>query len=102
MKKLAVAAVAGMCLMLSGCEGSALSDLVKQVQEKTVQLCQYLPETTAVTAMLSASNPTFVGVSAIANAICSAVVKWQEQPKNAITSECPKVNGVCVTGSFQH
>ncbi len=88
-------------LLLAGCAGSSLGDLVQQVQDKTVKLCQYLPDTIAVGAMLTASNPTFVGVSAIANAICSAVIRAQSQPKNSVTSECPRVNGVCVSGSFQ-
>lgn len=101
MKKLAVAAVAALCLTLSGCTGTSLTEVVKQVQDKAVELCNYRPDPVAVAAMLTAANPTFVGYYAVANAICTAVIQWQNQPKNSITSECPKVNGICVTGSFQ-
>jgi hypothetical protein len=99
MKRLQITLI---CALLTGCTvGTSLADLVAQVQTKTVELCQYLPQANAVAAMLTAANPTAVGVGAIANAICTAVIQWKSQPKNTATAQCPTVNGVCVEGEFK-
>lgn len=88
-------------LSLAGCGGEtgSLMDNVKAVQAATTKACSYLPTVASVSAMLTANNPTVIGVSAIAGAICNAVTK----PPNVLglkAEECPEVNGVCVEGDF--
>jgi len=74
---------------------------ITAIQEKAVALCNYLPQATSVAAMLAATNPTVVSVGAVANAICTAIIAWKgNQGTAAFAAECPKVNGVCVTGVF--
>jgi len=78
-----------------------LSEKVKAIQDKAVQLCAYLPQATAVTAMLSAANPAVTSVGAVANAICTAITNWSsKRTEGTFTTECPRVNGVCVEGTF--
>jgi len=85
--------------LLVGCGGSetTLAEKVAEVQAQATKICAYLPTATSVAAMISAANPAVIGVSAIAQAICSAVTK---QTQSLLTSERPTVNGVQVDGEF--
>ena len=90
-------------LLLAGCTGTSLTDTVKQIQDETVKLCAYLPTANSVAAIVSAANPAVVGIGAVANAICTAMINWQTDQKtiNSFATECPKVNGVCIEGSYR-
>ena len=96
-------AIFALTLILAGCSGSSLADKVKSVQDEAVKLCAYLPTANSVSAIITAGNPTVVGISAVANAICTAVINWQKDQvtPNSFATGCPKVNGICVEGQFQ-
>ena len=98
MKRLIFAGI----ILLGGCTGTSLTDTVKAIQDETVKLCSYLPTVNSVSAIISAGNPAVIGVSAVANAICTAVINWKtaQATPNSFATECPKVNGVCVEGEF--
>lgn len=93
-------------LTLAGCSSST-SNVVQAIQDKTVQICQYLPSAQSTLDIIKAS--TNVDVNGIAKAICDAVVAWANQGKDQISTpvqglmskpDCPRVNGVCVDGTF--
>lgn len=94
--------VASVAVLAASCGEMTLSEKVKAVQDKAVMICSYMPKADSVQHMLLASNPTTQGIEAIANAICTAVIAWQNSQKtgSAFATECPKVNGVCVEGKF--
>lgn len=103
MKKLLM--IVALSTLLTGCGTwgeMTTAQKVAAIQEKAVALCNYLPQAASVTAMLAASNPTVVSVGAVANAICQAVISWtaKQATPNSFSTECPKVNDVCVTGNF--
>ena len=103
MKRLLIVALV---FFIGGCgvldSGSSLADKVKAVQDEAVKLCAYLPTATSVSAIITAGDPTVVGISAVANAICTAMINWQTDQKtvNSFATDCPRVNGVCVEGSY--
>ena len=93
----------GLIAILGGCTAEmTLAEKVKAVQDKAVQLCSYLPTATSVGAIISAGNPAVVGVSAVANAICTAVINWKstQATQNSFATGCPKVENICVEGEF--
>lgn len=103
MKKLL--AVLALSMFLGGCgvvtSEMTMAEKVKAVQTRAVELCAYLPQAHAVVAMLSAANPAVTGVGAVAQAICTAVTSWSSNSKSGtLTTECPRVNGVCVVGTY--
>jgi len=88
-------------LALTSCSDS-LSVTVQRVQDKTVEICSYMPTSQSVLDILKAGGPTTQVPFAIATAICDAVLQWQQanRMKTAIAQDCPRVNGVCVEGTF--
>ena len=85
------------------------AQLVAQVQAICITACNYEPDASAAAAMLTANNPTVVGVSAVAHAICHVVTannlasafgisRANAQEANTNCPESEKVNGVCVRG----
>lgn len=101
-KKLLMILVLSSLLAGCGLGGMTTEEKITAIRDKAVNLCGYLPQANSVAAMLAASNPTAVSVGAVANAICQAVISWQSKQTtpNSFATECPKVNGVCVTGEF--
>src|ERR1700704_3184119 len=94
--------IVGLALALSACSLLTSADVRKQaeqVQAFAVKNCHFLPDLGAVIAMLTAANPTAVGVTAIAAAICEGVKSLPSvtQHGEPITgSDCPvKINEVC-------
>lgn len=99
MNKLTRAAfAAALLLTLVGCGGdsASLADQVAAVQDATKKACSYLPTATSVAAILTADNPTVTGVSAVADAICVAMMSKTE----SLVGVCPQVNKVCIEGEF--
>ncbi len=87
--------------IILGCDSLTIGGQIEAIQKKAVEICQYLPEYNTVSAILAAGNPQVTGVAAIANAICLAVMQWKGQAQQHAIMDCPRVNGVCVSGSFQ-
>ena len=98
--KLRIFLALALLALLTGCESNTLAKQVKEVQDKAVELCAYLPSFNSVSAILTAGNPTAIGINAVANAICTAVIQWKDHQTNALVTDCPRVNGVCVQGQF--
>lgn len=77
------------------------NETVKKIQALTIQFCRFEPEAESVALMLTASNPTAVGVVAIARAICAAVGPLPVMGlANLNEEDKPTVNGVLVKGRF--
>lgn len=96
-------------LLAAGLTGCAWyennKESVGQVVDYALELCKFRPKAESVLAMLSAPNPTVVGAFQIALAICAAVAPAQGQglilTPTPDPEECPKVNGVCIEGTFE-
>lgn len=71
---------------------------IKQIQDKVIASCGFLPTAASVAAMLAATNPTVTGVVAIAQAICQ-VATASRYPKLASVNS-GTVNGVPVEGDW--
>lgn len=98
--------IVGLTLALSACSLLTSADVQKQaaqVQALAVKTCNFLPTLGSVVGMLTAANPTVVGVTAIAAAICEGVksIPSITQHGNPIEgSDCPvKINEVCLKGA---
>lgn len=94
-----------LCLIavLGGCAPDIpLAEKVKAIQGKAVDLCAYLPTATSVAAVISAGNPATVSISAVANAICTAVINWKNSQgtTNSFAASCPKVGDICIQGEW--
>ena len=100
--KLVTAGVLSLTLMGATCSQADIQSQVAQVQAITTKACAFLPTADVVVAMLTAVNPTVVGVSAIAHAICGAVESASHggAATQGADNKCPlgKVNGVCIQG----
>ena len=83
-----------------GTQNTQLDQAVAQVRAFCEKACSFLPTVESVTAMLTANNPTVVGATAVAHAICNAIkTKPFTLYDDLYTKDsCPKVNGVCVDG----
>lgn len=90
-------------LALASCSDS-LAVKVKEVQDKTVEICSYLPTAQSVVDIIKAGGPSTAVPFALATAICDAVVAWKmgdsATDMQGIAKPCPRVNGVCVEGTF--
>jgi hypothetical protein len=111
-------------LALPAC-GNSASVVVQKIQDKSVQICSFLPSAQSVLELVKAT--TNVDVNVIAAAICNAVTAWaakgQEIPatpelleyapapaapkliliedeKKPEKDDCPRINGVCIAGTF--
>ena len=116
-------------LALPACSDSA-AVIVQKIQDKSVQICNFLPNAQSVLELIKAATNRDVDV--IAGAICNAVIAWaakgeeipatpellkydpQHQPKPNLIQpkliliedekkpedDCPRVNGVCIAGTF--
>jgi hypothetical protein len=97
-------------LLLTGCS-SKVDDIIAQ----TKAYCGFEPFAASVAAIIAAGAGGVAGgpagaaaagavvstVDGIAKEICKVEVAAKTAPKvNALVSECPKVNGVCVEGKF--
>lgn len=73
---------------------------VEEIRSRVAAACDFLPTVSSVTAMLTASNPTVVGVSAIAHAICAAVQARRNETISRLVggTEFGTVNGVPIEG----
>lgn len=72
---------------------------VKQIQDKVVAYCGFLPTAASVAAMLSASNPTVTGVMGIAQAICQVATASRSSATFLVATD-GTVNGVPVEGDW--
>jgi hypothetical protein len=113
-----------MALALPAC-GESASVVVQKIQDKSVQICSFLPSQQSVLELVKAASNVDVGV--IATAICNAVTAWAakgeevpatpellkneaapaaakliliEDEKKPEKEDCPRVNGVCIAGTF--
>lgn len=75
----------------------ALEDQVDAVMDLVVEKCHFLPTAASVAAMLTASNPAFVGVVAVATAICNALAS----KRVGLLRYAPTVNGVEIDGTWE-
>jgi hypothetical protein len=106
-----------LALFLSSCtnpdtgESYTLEQSINQVQVITIKLCKFEPDASVVAAVLTAANPTVVGISAVAHAICHVVttttiadafgISTANAQEAGSTQSCPadeQVNGVCIRG----
>jgi hypothetical protein len=111
-------------LTLPAC-GDSASVVVQKIQDKSVQICSFLPSSQSVLELVKAASN--VDVAVIAGAICNAVTAWAakgeeipatpellkndaapapakliliEDEKKPEPDDCPRVNGVCIAGTF--
>ena len=70
---------------------------VAEIQSITVTVCGFLPTASTVANILANGNPIVATATAVANAICAAVVPTKSARLRAIV---PTVNGVVVHGRF--
>jgi hypothetical protein len=88
--------------------GQSASTVVQQIQEKAVAICSFLPSQQSVLEIVKAT--TNIDVAVIAGAICDAVLAWADKGEAPVGTPmmgllaapegCPRVNGVCVSGTF--
>lgn len=78
------------------------ADAVAAVIKTTETLCGFVPTVASVAAMLSAANPTVVGVGAVAQAIC-AVMSPRKMQALMTRADVPPpyVNGILVEGEWK-
>jgi len=95
----AIAISASAALYGCGYFGGDTAAQVAKVQNYTATICGFIPTAAAVGAMLTAGNPTVVGVEAIAQAICTAITSYRPQGVEG-DQPCPQVNGVCIEGEW--
>lgn len=104
MRKLALVFAA--VFALAGCGEDVpaeISEQIAKVRNYAVQICGFLPTATSVHGMLVSQNPEITGLFALARAICDVAVSGETPPLGLLNmdpKECPKINGVCVEGSF--
>ena len=110
-------------LALPACSDSA-AVVVQKIQDKSVQICSFLPNAQSVLELVKAASN--VDVNVIAGAICNAVTAWvakgEEVPatpelldyevapaqakliliedEKKPDEDCPRVHGVCIAGTF--
>jgi len=92
-------------LFLFACS-PATTGAAQQVVELVTQNCGIIVSVADVSAALSASNPTVVGIDAVAHAICSqytqktsqnGVIWYVQDQQQQDTKNCAAVvNGVCI------
>jgi hypothetical protein len=100
MRKLAYALLTAGSIGLGGCASitpANVTTVISQVQADAVAVCGFLPTAATVANIISAGNPLIATVSAIAEAICSAVLPAKLGRKLAVI---PTVNGVPIHGRF--
>jgi hypothetical protein len=77
---------------------------VRQIQEKVVETCGFLPTATSVAGMLAAATgtagPVITGVLGIATAICQAVTAGSSMQTLVGAAPLGTVNGVPIEGDF--
>lgn len=93
-------------LWAKGIDSKKLNNDVAKVQALTTKACSFVPTASSVAAMLTAGNPTVVGVAAIATTICQVLARLPQATLQAslwgdsIGIETPSVNGITVEGTF--
>ncbi|MCI0557476.1 MAG: hypothetical protein MN733_03195 [Nitrososphaera sp.] len=96
-----IATMAVTSMLLLGCGWWGSSDIPEDavtIKEIVEASCNFRVSLDSVVKILAASNPTVAGVDAIASAICAAVTSTPDV--QALVSQCPSVNGVCIEGEF--
>jgi hypothetical protein len=95
-------------LPLASCSGDMTTEQkIKAVQDAAISVCSYLPEPTSVAEIILATNASSISkLAEIGQAICTAVKEWQAaiaapaSPLETALMPCPRVNGICIDGSF--
>jgi hypothetical protein len=80
---------------------------VEKIRLATERTCGFVPTVATVASILTAANPTVVGVAAIALAICQAVTRrqykmaaWLHTPEITDFPSHETVNGVLIEGEW--
>ncbi len=89
-------------------DSGALAVAMAKVRGFTVQICNFIPDDSSLTQILTASNPIVEGAYRIAQAICAQVTETipplnpaqMGQERLGDGRQCPMVNGVCIEGRF--
>ena len=78
--------------------GPSFDEDVEKVRLATVRCCGFLPTVGSVAAILSAGNPSVLGVTAVAAAICEVVKahKWTLVQAGGP----PTLNGIIIEGDW--
>jgi hypothetical protein len=93
---------------MSWVTGPSFDDDVEKIRLATERLCGFVPTVGTVASILTAANPTVVGASAIAMAICQAVTRrqrmlaaWASDPNITDFPSHGMVNGVLIEGEWK-
>lgn len=78
--------------------GPSFDEDVEKVRLATVRCCGFLPSVGSVAAILTAGNPTVIGATAVAAAICEVVKahKWTLVQ----AGDPPTLNGIIIEGDW--
>ncbi len=97
MRKFIIASALAAGISVSGCATTGTDPNVSATQNLAVTICGFLPTIETVAAIFATGNPLLQTASAVAQAICSAVVP----PKSArLRAVVPQVNGITIQGQF--
>jgi hypothetical protein len=80
--------------------GPSFDEDVEKVRLATVRCCGFLPTVGSVAAILSAGNPTVLGVTAVAAAICQALTARSRRTTAQLITPLPQVNGIVIEGEW--
>ena len=78
--------------------GHSLSTTVRAIQSQVASDCNFMPDSSAVAAMMASPDQTANGATAIARAICDVVSPKPQGLLLASRTSSMTVNGVAVTG----
>ncbi|HLL28603.1 MAG TPA: hypothetical protein VKT73_13245 [Xanthobacteraceae bacterium] len=99
-KILGIVCAAALTFANAACTPEESAATAKKVQDAAVAICGFLPETAVVTNILDANTAgAITGVTAIAEAICQAVLPMKAGAKRGAPVTAV-VNGVRITGHF--
>lgn len=104
MRKHAIGVFVAAGLILGGCASTgdrpSFENIVSQTQNIAVRVCSFLPTANTILEILSVGSPALSTASAIANAICAAVVTESRQVRRGTSPKVATVGGVVVRGKF--
>jgi hypothetical protein len=80
--------------------GPDFDEDIEKIRLATERCCGFVPTVGTVASILTAANPTVVGVSAIALAICHALTARSRRTAAQLITPMPQVNGIVIEGEW--